>query len=97
MLKISPHKSNKEFVNYLFRCHGEKNNVVYELAKDKNLLSSSSPDYTSFNFIRSNGERIPNNIGNELSELYSNIIYGDKYDVEKREYKGSLGNFFAEK
>lgn len=85
------------FASYLLRCHGEKGNVVYDLAKDKNLLSPSSPDYTSFNFVRSNGEEIPKAIGDKLSELYLELMFEKELDVEKREHKGSLGNFFTEK
>lgn len=81
----------------MFRCHGEKGNVVYDLAKEKNLLSSSSSDYTSFNFIRSNGEEIPKNIANKLTSLYYKYIFEREYDEEKRKYKGSIGNFFTEK
>lgn len=55
------------FLVLIVRCHGEKGNVVYELAKDKNLLSPSSPDYTSFNFVRSNGEQILKTIVDKLS------------------------------
>lgn len=81
----------------MFRCHGEKGNVVYDLAKDKNLLSASHTDYTSFNLIRSNGEQIPKSIGDKLTKLYLEIIFDERYDVEKREYNGSLGNFFSNK
>lgn len=79
------------------RCHGETGNVVYKLAKDHNLLAPSSPDYTSFNFVRSNGEELPKHIGDKLSELYWELMYGKEYDAEKREHRGSLGNFFTEK
>lgn len=79
------------------RCHGEKGNVVFELAKDKNLLASTTPDYSSFNFVQSNGEEIPKSVGDKLSELYTKLIYGNEHDLEKREYRGSLGNFFTEK
>lgn len=83
---------------FLFaRCHGEKGNVVYKLAKDHSLLAPSSPDYTSFNFVRSNSEEIPKNIGDKLSKLYLELMFEKEYDMEKREHKGSLGNFFAEK
>lgn len=67
------------------------------MAKDKNLLSPSSPDYTSFNFVQSNGEEISKNVGDKLSELYLKLMFEKEYDLEKRQHRGSLGNFFTEK
>lgn len=79
----------------LNRCHGEENNVVYELAKDTGLLSSNMPRYLRFNFFRSNGEEIPKKTADRLSEIAFQIIEG--FEDEKNQYNGSLGNFFAEK
>lgn len=77
------------------RCHGEKGNVVFNMAKDKNLLSSNIPTYTHFNFIRSNGEQIPKTKADKMSALVFEIIEG--FEEEKRQYNGSLGNFFVKK
>lgn len=97
-MELARHKAtNSEFASAFVRCHGEKDNVVYELAKDRNLLSASSPDYTSYNFVQSNGEEIPKTIADKLSELYLKLMFENEYDLEKREHKGSLGNFFTEK
>lgn len=79
----------------LYRCHGEKGNVVYELAKDKNILSSNPPRYADFNFVRSNGETVPEEIAAKLTSITWNII--ENSDEEMRQYNGSLGNFFSEK
>lgn len=78
-------------------CHGEVDNVVYGLAKDKNLLESNVPNYKTFNFIESDGTTIPSHISDKLTELAFEIIDGDRYEEDKKHYDGSLGNFFAEK
>lgn len=79
------------------RCHGEKDNVVYEMAKDKNLLAGGSEFVMLENFIRSNGEKLPDELTAKIASLAFEIYEGDSYDDEKTAYHGSLGNFFAEK
>lgn len=77
------------------RCHGEGGNVVYEMAKDKNVLSSDMPRYDSFNFVRSNGEIIPEKTSRKLVALSASILNRHDKQKEKRAYNGSLGNYFA--
>lgn len=79
------------------RCHGEVDNVVYELAHDKGVLESSSPNYTTFNMLLSDGTAIPKHLADKITEMAFDIIEGDSYTAEKRNYSGSLGSFFAEK
>lgn len=83
----------------LLRCHGEKGNVVYEMAKDKNLLAGNkdSKGLAEPNYVRSNGEVIPSEISDKLSGLFGKIYGGDEFDEEQNNYHGSTGNFFAEK
>ena len=76
-------------------CHGEKNNVVFELAKDADLLVTSG-EY-NFEFVRSNGEKIPSEISEKLSKIAWDIYGGDDYVELQKTYHGSRGNFFAEK
>ncbi|XP_031636092.1 spermine oxidase-like [Contarinia nasturtii] len=78
-------------------CHGESGNVVYEMAKDKNLLSSNVPTYKTFNFVRSNGEEIPAEISERLTKLAMGILDRNDREREKRAYHGSLGNYFAQR
>lgn len=83
----------------LHRCHGEKNNVVYELAKDADLLArnkESNPLKTP-NYVRSNGEEIPPEISSKLFALFYNIYEGDDFAEEQKNFRSSRGNFFAEK
>lgn len=82
-------------VFFRFRCHGEDGNVVHELARDKNLLSSCTFQWEKYDFIRTNGEAISQLKSHKLSQLGLNIYDGD--DPEKSVYNGSVGNFFAEK
>lgn len=77
------------------RCHGEEGNVVYDMAKDKHLLSSNVPRYDTFNFVRSNGQKIPENVSQKLVKLASEILNRKNKRNEKRAYHGSLGNYFA--
>lgn len=85
------------FSSLLFRCHGEEGNVVYEMARDKNLLSSCKLKWEVFDFIRSNGDAIPQSTSHKLSDLCMDIYASDEIIAEKLAYNGSLGNFFAEK
>lgn len=87
-------KLKKQF-HLIHRCHGEKGNVVYDMAKDKNLLAPSVPTLKRFNFIRSNGEQIPQDMDEKLSSIYFQVQ--DGFEEEKINYNGSYGNFFAEK
>lgn len=79
------------------RCHGEKNNVVYEMAKDKNVLDGSNELGLHDELIRSDGEALPVELGQNLSNLAFNIYEGEDYETEKESYDGSFGNFFAKK
>lgn len=79
----------------LQRCHGEEGNVVFELANDKNVLSSDAPRYENFNFVRSDGSAVPEAISDRLMSFgFQTFDSNDKVD-EKRAYNGSLGNYFA--
>lgn len=89
---ISPKK-----LCFIRRCHGEKGNVIYEMAKDKNLLSSNVPTYRTYNFVRSNGDVIPPKTCERLTKLAMGILDREDHKAEKRAYHGSLGNYFAQK
>lgn len=67
------------------------------MAKDKNVLSSNKPRYESFDFVRSNGEKVPQRLANKLVGLAEEILDRDDERDEKYSYNGSFGNYFAEK
>ncbi|XP_055380939.1 spermine oxidase-like isoform X2 [Condylostylus longicornis] len=63
-------------------CHGEKNNVVYEIcSKYPNIFGSTGDVYASFILIRSNKEIIPKDITSRLTALVSDILEAAKYDL----------------
>lgn len=76
-------------------CHGEINNVVYEMANGKDLLSTHVTDVSISNLFKSNGEEIPREMTNKLDAMVHEILGG--FDEEKSVYSGSMGNFFADK
>lgn len=47
--------------------------------------------------VQSDGNVIPKHLADSLSQLAFGILEGDSFEEEKRNYNGSLGNFFAEK
>lgn len=83
-----------ELFNFMCRCHGEEDNIVYDLAKDKNLLSSCPLRWDKYRFVSSDGRPLPEKISEKLSDLCMNISESDKVD-EMKSYNGSLGNFIA--
>uniref|UniRef100_A0A182WL46 Amine oxidase domain-containing protein n=1 Tax=Anopheles minimus TaxID=112268 RepID=A0A182WL46_9DIPT len=74
-------------------CHGEKDNVVYEMASVYPELLKSSIVTDGPALIRSNGVRIDNKIVEKVAVLAEEIIESN----ERKAYAGSLGDFFAEK
>lgn len=75
-------------------CHGEENNVVYDLVRDKNLLDSTGGVYYDYKCIRSNGEVVPDDITDKLKEIMDKA-YDDKDELLKN-YNGSLGAYYKE-
>lgn len=67
------------------------------MAKDKNVLAGGSELVMIDNFVRSNGDKISDELTAKIMGLAIDIYEGDRYDLEKTAYRGSLGNFFAEK
>lgn len=67
------------------------------MAKDKNVLDESIDLTLPVEFIRSNGEEVSKELATNLSNFLFDIYEGEKYDEEKTNYHGSLGNFIAEK
>lgn len=75
------------------RCHGEKNNSVYQLAKDHNLLETLSKENEFIPLCNSNGTYVPRDVRKKLFDLAFEIM--DMDDIDS--HKGSIGNFFFEK
>ncbi|KAF2888433.1 hypothetical protein ILUMI_17740, partial [Ignelater luminosus] len=70
-------------------CHGEKNNVVYDMVKDLDLLR---PGEVILNYYYSTGEDLDDEFVNELYNLFQEIYYGEKHDS-----KTSLGDYVTKR
>lgn len=76
-------------------CHGEKDNVVFELSNKFKVFESATTKYDKFLFIRSNGEWIKSEIGDKLMAIGISLV--EDYKEELKTYQGSLGSFIIEK
>lgn len=76
-------------------CHGEKDNVVFQLANPHKLFDSATTKYDNFLCIKSNGDKVDTEIGDRLTELAMSTVECYKDELEK--YQGSLGSFIVEK
>ena len=79
------------------RCHGEKGNVVYEMAKDKNVLEHSNEGDILAAFVRSDGEGAPSELSKKLWNFNFKLYESPENDDEKTAYIGPYGNYFAKK
>ncbi|KAG8237515.1 hypothetical protein J437_LFUL017565 [Ladona fulva] len=73
--------------------HGEKNNVVYEMAEPHDLLESSSSHYPETSFVTSAGELVSSTITEKLMTLLAQINESAMKDLEG--FHGSLGDYFT--
>ncbi|CRL05312.1 CLUMA_CG018144, isoform A [Clunio marinus] len=76
-------------------CHGEKNNVVYELVKDHQVLDYSNISFPSVNFLDSNGQLIDSDLCGRLIALCMSILENSSDDLA--DYTGSLGSYTVKK
>uniref|UniRef100_W8C7M9 Spermine oxidase n=1 Tax=Ceratitis capitata TaxID=7213 RepID=W8C7M9_CERCA len=74
-------------------CHGEKGNIVYQMAQGRNLMGSSSAIYTNFDCIRSDGELVPNDVVKKLKTLLAQIFA--KRNSELPTFEGTLGEYLS--
>lgn len=72
-------------------CHGEKKNVVYEMAKGLHILCPSHNDYSTLTFIYPNGHVLDRQITDKLTEIGQNILYED----DSVRYDMTLGDYFT--
>ena len=74
-------------------CHGQTNNAVYELAKDKNVFESDAAMFERMRFYQSDGNIVPEDVKTRMSNLNDKVmaLVGDG------EVKGSLGEFYVQK
>lgn len=60
-------------------CHGEKDNIVYEIVKDLNVLGDSYNDYSDNVYYMSSGQAVNKNVSDRLQEIAFNIF--EDYDA----------------
>lgn len=75
-------------------CHGEKDNVVFELANKHNLLDSTGSVYENYDCIRSNREVVPTKVSQRLKDIVNESLGARKLDLI--EFKGSLGSYITQ-
>lgn len=75
-------------------CHGEKDNVVYELVKDNGCLDSTGDIYDDYDCIRSNGDVLPTDTSDRLKEILE--IYLERKKIDLPSYNGSLASYLRE-
>lgn len=78
-------------------CHGEKDNVVYELATScqSDLLESNTAKYDRFELTRSDGTVVDQAISDKLIALAVSTV--ELYKDEIAHFDGSLGSFITKK
>ncbi|XP_055916918.1 spermine oxidase-like [Eupeodes corollae] len=74
-------------------CHGEKDNVVYELASKGNFLAHSNEDFSKFECIRSNKEELPKTLCIRLKTIIDNILKAGEKDLLT--YNDSVGAYIT--
>lgn len=67
------------------------------MANEKGLLDSSEHLYDNMNYVRSNGETLSDDLTTKLNILFERLCEGEEYEQEKKRFRGSTGNFVADK
>lgn len=75
-------------------CHGEKDNVVFELANPCDLLESTGDVYEDYKMIRSNRQIVDEDTSSKLKMIVNESVVRRKEDLNS--YKGSLGSYLTD-
>lgn len=73
-------------------CHGEKNNIVFDMVKNLNMLQHSTCNYKEFLFVDSDGNFIDSNLSDQLLGLLFEI---SENTDELKVFNGSLGEYIT--
>lgn len=77
-------------------CHGERGNVIYQMANKYNVFDSSQAQYNRFDCVRSNGEYIPTYLTDRLTAMIAQILEEAKEDLKAA--KGiSVGTYLCKR
>lgn len=72
--------------------HGEKGNIVYEMVKDLDLLSTSFNTYHDNTYYLSDGRKLDKNITDKLFKIGMEIMENEESALK---YGGSFGSYFV--
>lgn len=72
-------------------CHGEEDNIVYNLVKDLNVLETSWNTYQDNTFYESSGKVIDEVVAEKLFNIFTELSYGENISNCK-----SFGDYFIE-
>lgn len=72
-------------------CHGQKNNIVYDLVKELNVISTSYNNYADFTFYLSNGRIVDKTITDRLLAIARDIFEDEE---AARRTNGTFGDYF---
>ncbi|KAJ3666727.1 hypothetical protein Zmor_002159 [Zophobas morio] len=72
-------------------CHGEKDNIVYKMTKNLDLLGSSVNNYKDFTFYSSNGEVLDKSLTDDFCAL-ANSVFENEDHASK--FGGTFGHYF---
>lgn len=75
--------------------HGEKDNVVYEMASQYSLLYKPESPFEKSLIYRSNGKAIDKELSEKLIDIMDEIIDGNPEEIKA--YNGSLGEYFEKR
>lgn len=79
--------------HYFRRCHGEQNNIVFELGESLDSFSSNSARNDRMLLIESSGTWVHQPIADHLMDVVLSIL--DSNDLD--DFGGSLGTFITER
>lgn len=74
--------------------HGEKDNIVYNMVKDLNLLRTSHNNYQDNTYYLSDGTIVDKNLTNRIHKIGMDVI-GDE-DYAKKYPNVSFGTYFQQ-
>lgn len=73
-------------------CHGEKGNIVYELANPLSLLKPTELDFDKFGFVKSDGTKLPTQQGIEQMDALMSIIQDSEFGRSEK----TVGEYITE-
>lgn len=78
-----------------YRCHGEKDNVVYEMVNKHDPFEQTNRLLAAFSFMRSNGESVDLNQCAQVMQIVPDIL--EHCEEGLKNYQGSFGNYVVDK